>query len=101
MKKCKKYDDVLFINVSEKYEKGKINCCPEYIKKIVETYQYRKEEDRYSRKISMEEIAKNEFNLNISRYISTSITDEPLMDKLQKEACYRFFKKYPVNEIGK
>lgn len=87
LKKCKKFDDVLFINASEHYEKGKrqnrlrdgedneIND----IQKIVETYQYRTEQERYSRRVSMDEIEKNGYNLNISRYVSTSI-DEVKID---------------------
>lgn len=80
LKKCKKSDDVLFINASEHFEKGKRQnkLLPKNIQKIVETYQFRKEEDRYSRCVSMEEIEKNEFNLNISRYISTSTADEEI-----------------------
>ncbi|MEY4210107.1 MAG: hypothetical protein RLZ92_486, partial [Pseudomonadota bacterium] len=38
----------------------------------VDTYQYRKQEDRYSRRVTMDEIEKNDFNLNISRYVSTA-----------------------------
>ena len=34
--------------------------------------QYRKEEDRYSRRVGMAEIEQNDFNLNISRYVSTA-----------------------------
>ncbi|MCX7735799.1 MAG: type I restriction-modification system subunit M [Candidatus Kapabacteria bacterium] len=80
LKKCKKFDDVLFINAAEHYEKGKRqnNLFPEHIRKIVETYQERKEETRYSRRVSMEEIEKNEFNLNISRYVSTAIEDKEI-----------------------
>ncbi|EAI4351777.1 type I restriction-modification system subunit M [Campylobacter jejuni] len=79
LKKCKKYDDVLIINASECFEKGKRQnmLLPEHIDKIVETYQYRKEEDKkYSRRISMEEIRKNGYNLNISRYVSTAPEEE-------------------------
>ncbi len=78
LKKCKKPDDVLFINASEHFEKGKRQnrLLPEHIDKIVETYQYRKEEERYARCVSMEEIEKNDFNLNISRYISTAKEEE-------------------------
>jgi type I restriction enzyme M protein len=78
LKKCKKFDDVLFINASEYYEKGKRqnNLLPEHIEKIVSTYKYRTEEIRYSRRVSMDEIIKNEYNLNISRYISTAIDEE-------------------------
>jgi type I restriction enzyme M protein len=81
LKKCKKYDDVLFINASEHFDKGKRqNSLNEtHISNIIETYQYRKEEERYSRRVSMEEIAKNDYNLNISRYVSTSI-DEVVID---------------------
>jgi type I restriction enzyme M protein len=43
----------------------------EHIEKIVETYQFRKEEERYSKRIPMERIAEEGYNLNISRYIST------------------------------
>ncbi|MFZ5579626.1 MAG: type I restriction-modification system subunit M [Pseudomonadota bacterium] len=74
LKKCKKPDDVLFINAAEHFEKGKRQnqLLPEHIDKIISTYQFRKEEQRYSRRVGMEEIEKNEFNLNISRYISTA-----------------------------
>jgi type I restriction enzyme M protein len=48
----------------------------EHIDKIIDTYQYRKEEERYSRKVSMDEIEKNEYNLNISRYVSTAVSEE-------------------------
>ena len=41
------------------------------IKKIVGTYRNRKEEKKYSRKATLEEIAKNEYNLNIPRYVET------------------------------
>ena len=80
LKKCKKPDDVLFINASEHFEKGKRQnvLLPEHIDKIIETYQFRKEEDRYSRRVSMEEIEENDFNLNISRYVSTAKPEEPV-----------------------
>lgn len=77
LKKCKKPDDVLFINAAEHYTKGKRQnqISPEQIAKIIETYQYRKEEPRYSRRVTMAEIEKNDCNLNISRYISTAVAD--------------------------
>lgn len=79
LKKCKKFDDVLFINASEYYDRGKRQnvLLPEHIDKIVDTYQFRKEDDKkYSRCVSMEEIEKNNFNLNISRYVSTAAEEE-------------------------
>ncbi len=83
LKKCKKFDDVLFINASEYFEKGKRQnrLLQEHIDKIIDTYQYRKEEKRYSRCVPMKEIDKKEYNLNISRYVST-VKPEPII-KLQ------------------
>ena len=76
LKKCKKEDDVLFINASheENFDKGKRqnSLGKKHIIKIVDTYKYRQESERYSRKVSMEEIEKNGYNLNISRYVSTA-----------------------------
>lgn len=83
LKKCKKYDDVLFINASssENFEKGKRQNTlrKEDVTKIVETYQYRKDVERYSRRVSMCEIKDNDYNLNISRYVSTA-KEEALID---------------------
>lgn len=77
LKKCKKPDDVLFINAAEHFEKGKRQnyLTDEHIEKIVDTYRYRKEEKRYSKRISMERIKEESYNLNISRYISTAIAE--------------------------
>lgn len=90
LKKCKKHDDVLFINASEHYKQGKRqNTLREGeksgdtandIQKIVETYQYRPDHiEKYARRVSMDEIEKNGYNLNISRYISTA-EDEVQID---------------------
>jgi type I restriction enzyme M protein len=75
LKKCKKPDDVLFINAADHFVKGKRQnqLTGEHITKIIKTYQFRDEEVRYSRKVEMAEIEKNDFNLNISRYISTAV----------------------------
>lgn len=92
LKKCKKFEDVLFINASEGYEKGKRQNRlrdgeekdePNDIRKIIETYQYRPEKiERYARRVSMVEIEQNDFNLNISRYVG--ITKEEETINLQK-----------------
>lgn len=75
LKKCKKPDDVLFINAAEHFVKGKRQnqLTDEHIAKIIKTYQFREQEARYSRRVEMAEIEKNDFNLNISRYISTAV----------------------------
>ena len=84
LKKCKKADDILFINASgeEHFKKDKKQNVlrPEDIDMIVDTYQFRKEADKkYSRRVSMEEIENNGYNLNISRYVSTA-PEEAIVD---------------------
>ena len=80
LKKCKKPDDVLFINAADHFVKGKRQnqLSEEHIAKIIATYQFRREESRYSRRVEMDEIEKNDFNLNISRYISTAVGEEEI-----------------------
>ncbi|NLP61218.1 type I restriction-modification system subunit M [Paraburkholderia sacchari] len=87
LKKCKKPDDVLFINAAEHFEKGKRQnqLRPEHIDRIINTYRYRKEEPRYSRRVGMEEIEQNDFNLNISRYVSTAVAE----DEVDLKAVHR------------
>lgn len=75
LKKCKKSDDVLFINASEHYERGKRQnyLSDEQIEKIINTYQQRPERiERYARRVEIGEIEAHDFNLNISRYVSTA-----------------------------
>ena len=80
LKKCKKPDDVLFINAAEHFVKGKRQnqLTDEHIAKIIATYQFRTEEDRYSKRIGMDRIAEEGYNLNISRYISTAVSEEAI-----------------------
>ena len=88
LKKCKKPDDVLFINASEHFVKGKRQnqLTGEHIAEIIRTYQFRDDVPRYSRKVEMSEIEKNDFNLNISRYISTAVGEaEIVLDDTHKE----------------
>lgn len=86
LKRCKKPDDVLFINAAEHFVRGKrqnflgdgTDGKPDHIGKIVSTYQHRTEEPRYSRRVPMAEIEENDFNLNISRYVSTATSEEEI-----------------------
>ena len=82
LKKCRKHDKILFINASsdEHYEKGKRQnyLRDEDVEKIVETYQFRKEESRYSRQVSLQEIKDNDYNLNITRYVSLAQEEKPI-----------------------
>ncbi|MBC6613204.1 type I restriction-modification system subunit M [Hymenobacter sp. BT507] len=89
LKKCKQFDDVLFINASEQYEKGKRQnfLNEKHIEKIVDTYRERPDkEDRYARRVSMEEIEQNDYNLNISRYVSTATAEEEVkLDEVHQQ----------------
>ena len=80
LKRCKRYDDVLFINASSHFEKGKRQntLSEEHFEKIIDTYKYRNEVPRYSKRVSIEEIEKHEYNLNISRYVNTSVEEEKI-----------------------
>ncbi|PKE62350.1 type I restriction-modification system subunit M [Macrococcoides caseolyticum] len=88
-KKCRQADDnVLFIDASEEFEKGKNqnNLTDEHVEKILNTYQSRETIDRYSYAATLEEIKENDYNLNIPRYVDTFIEEEPVdLDKVQVE----------------
>ena len=73
-KKCKEHpEDVLFIDASQHFEKVKTQNVlrDDHIDKIVETYRNRIEEDKYSKKATLQLIADNDYNLNIPRYVDT------------------------------
>lgn len=80
LKKCRKHDDVLFINAAELFEKGKKQnvLTDEHINTIVNTYQNRTEAPRLSKKVSLKEIQENGYNLNITRYVSLAQEEEPI-----------------------
>lgn len=88
-KKCRQAgDNVLFIDASEEFEKGKNqnNLTDEHVEKILNTYQSRETIDRYSYAATLEEIKENDYNLNIPRYVDTFIEEEPVdLDKVQAE----------------
>jgi hypothetical protein len=52
---------------------------PNDIAKIIQTYQFRTEEDRYSKRVPIETIRdEHDYNLNISRYISTAKPEQEI-----------------------
>jgi type I restriction enzyme M protein len=65
--------DVLFIDASREFTSAKTQNVlePEHIEKIITTYRKREEVEKYSHRASPEEIAENDFNLNIPRYVDT------------------------------
>jgi len=72
--------DVLFIDASRNCTPGKTQNLLEegHIKRIVDTYRARAEEPKYSHRASPEEIAENDFNLNIPRYVDTFEAEEEI-----------------------
>ncbi len=72
--------NVIFIDASQHFEKVKTQNVlrPADIEKIVSTYTTRKAEDKYSHVASLAEIAENDYNLNIPRYVDTFEEEEPV-----------------------
>lgn len=78
-KKCRQTEkDVLFIDASKSFEKGKNqnHLRQSDIDKIIATYEGRQSEDKYSHVATFDEIRKNDYNLNISRYVDTFEDEE-------------------------
>ncbi|CAJ1198801.1 Release factor glutamine methyltransferase [Companilactobacillus paralimentarius] len=73
LKKNKTNKDVMFIDASNNFEKGKNQNIlrDDDIDKIINTYKERKDVDKYAHIAPMSEIEENEFNLNIPRYVDT------------------------------
>lgn len=75
-KKCREVDDnVVFIDASAEgnYEKvGNQNALRDQdVERIIETYRRRETIDKYSYVATLAEIAENDYNLNIPRYVDT------------------------------
>ncbi|MEW5869846.1 MAG: type I restriction-modification system subunit M [Chloroflexota bacterium] len=64
----------LFINADAEYGEGRAQnfLRPEDLEKITQVYHRRRQIERYSRLVSLEEIAANDYNLNIRRYVDNS-----------------------------
>ena len=73
LKKAKADKNVLFIDASRAFKSGKNQnqLTAEHIDKIVETYRARAAQDKYAYLATPEELAENDFNLNIPRYVDT------------------------------
>ena len=78
LKQQRSNTDILFIDASKDFEKvGKNNKLRECdIKKIVDTFAARSTINGYSRKVELDEIKANNFNLNIPRYVDSSEKEE-------------------------
>lgn len=91
LKKNRKSKDVLFIDASRDFEKGKNqnNLSDENIDKIINTFKASKEDrevEKYSHVATIDEIKKNDYNLNIPRYVDTFEEEEEIdLDEINKQ----------------
>lgn len=91
----KQTTDVLFIDASNDYEQGRNQnkLDDRVIARIVKTFKDSRTVEKYAYRATFEEIERNEFNLNISRYVHTFEAEKPLnlkrvkdeIDELEKE----------------
>lgn len=87
-KKREHTDNILFIDASQHFEKVKTQnyLREEDIGKIIATYRERKAKDKYSYVATLAEIAENDYNLNIPRYVDTFEEEEPVdLEVVSKE----------------
>ena len=79
-KKKKVDDNVLFIDASREFVSGKNQnqLSADNIKKIYDTYKARQSVDKYAYLASVEELAENDYNLNIPRYVDTFEEEEEI-----------------------
>ncbi|QFI39721.1 type I restriction-modification system subunit M [Moritella marina ATCC 15381] len=73
-------DNVLFIDASNHFEKGKAqnHLREEDVTRIVEAYSKRESVEKFSHVANMSEIAENDYNLNIPRYVDTFEEEEAI-----------------------
>lgn len=101
-KKCRESpEDILFIDASHNFEKVKNQNVlrKQDIDLIIDTYRNTTETPKYSKKATLEEIAKNDYNLNIPRYVDTFEEE----DSIDIEAIAKDIKALnkSINEIDK
>lgn len=95
LKKHRDGRDVLFIDASKKFDKGKKQnaMTDEHIEAVMELYSKRETVEKESYLASFEDIEKNDFNLNIPRYVDNFEKEEEVdinalltqMDQTDKE----------------
>lgn len=80
LKKNRTNRDVLFIDASKDFDKGKNQntMTDEHIQTILDAYIDRKDIDKYAHLATFDEIKENDYNLNIPRYVDTFEEEEPI-----------------------
>lgn len=79
-KKNRPNKDILFIDASKEFDKGKNQnlITDSHVDKIIETYKNRQDVEKYAHVATIEEIEENDYNLNIPRYVDTFEEEEPI-----------------------
>lgn len=88
LKKHREGRDVLFIDASKQFEKEKKQNVmkEEHIEHVLELYKKRENVEKEAYLASFDDIAENDFNLNIPRYVDTSEEEIPVdLKALTKE----------------
>lgn len=78
-KPMERHGKVLFINADRDYKEGRAQNVlePEHIEKIVSAYREFRDIHSFAQVLSREELAANQDNLNIRRYVDTTPSPEP------------------------
>ncbi len=91
-KKCREDNtDILFIDASKHFEKVKNQnrLRDEDVNRIIDTYNERKDVEKFAHAATLAEIEENDYNLNIPRYVDTFEEEEPVdLDAVVKELAY-------------
>lgn len=104
-----KRKDILFINADREYKEGKKQNTlrPEDIEKITYVYKKRIDVDKYSRVVSIDDIFKEDVNLNIRRYVDNTPDPEPHdvkahllggVPKSEVDSCCEWFASHGFNK---
>lgn len=86
--KGKTHGDVLFVDASREYKEAKNQSIltDEHVEKIVSTVRAFQKVDKYAYRATPQEIADNDFNLNIPRYVDTFEEEAEIdLDAVQAE----------------
>lgn len=80
--KC--HRDVLLVDASKGFAVGRHQNClgEEHIERIVSTYRSFDTVECFSRRVTLNEIAENEFSLEISRYVKSGEENEPIDSRI-------------------
>jgi type I restriction enzyme M protein len=80
-KRCREHpDNILFVDASSKFEKGKNQnyLSNSDIDDIITAYEERTTQDKFAYVASLSEVAENDYNLNIPRYVDTFEPEPPV-----------------------